>query len=176
MAPLSDEKWEQLAPLLHIKEYAKGDWLLKEGEICQEVNFLIKGLVRHYYVKEGNELTRQFFFENGFSMDMASAVSQQPSRVNIQTLEDCQILKIPFSVLESLTPLFIIALKDNVVHIANRVAAVFLDSPEEQYLELVRTRPKVIQRVPQFLIASYLGITPEGLSRIKKRIADRERS
>ncbi len=174
--PLSDEKWDAMSPLLRIQSFAKGDFLLRVGEVSEHVYFLIEGLVRHYYVKDGNEFTRQFFFENGFSMDMASAVSGQPCRLSIQAVEPTQVVSTPFHILQSISPMFIGALIDNVIHISNRMAAVFLDSPEEQYLQLVTNRPKVMQRVPQFMIASYLGITPEGLSRIKKRIADRERS
>ncbi|MCI4667755.1 MAG: Crp/Fnr family transcriptional regulator [Bacteroidia bacterium] len=176
-ANLSEEAIDKLSAFLRPASFPKGSFLSTPGKVIQEFFFINKGLVRQFYLKDGNEFIRQFFFENGFSNDMASAESGQASRLYMQAIEDTEVVVIPYSLMEKLPAgVYKSALADNLIHVANRMASIFLDSPEEQYLQLLQLRPKVIQRVPQYMIASYLGITPEGLSRIKKRLADRERS
>lgn len=172
--PISDEMWEDIESQSRIIKLAKGDFLLREGDICRETYFIKHGLLRMYYLKDGVESIRQFFFENGLSGDFVSAFTQSPTRLNFDVLEDTEIIAMSIDLLHQYPRVKEAALTDTLFHVSNRLSSIFLDSPEEKYRELIKGRPKVIQRIPQYMIASYIGVTPEGLSRIKKRIAKEE--
>ncbi|MEL6133191.1 MAG: Crp/Fnr family transcriptional regulator [Bacteroidota bacterium] len=174
--PLSDSEWQRIQAAIRTQHFAKGEVLQQEGQIAQDVYFIVQGLLRIYYVKGGNEFTRQFFFENGFVTDLASCISGQPTRLFIDAVEPTEVLRIPYSELEKLKAAKEQVLSTAYVKVVDRMASIFLDSPEEKYRQLVAQRPKVMQRIPQYMIASYVGVTPEGLSRIKKRMADADRS
>jgi CRP/FNR family transcriptional regulator, anaerobic regulatory protein len=168
--PISDEMWEAICAQLKMVSLRKGASLLKAGEVCRHLYYLRQGLLRMYYLKEGEEHIRQFFFENGLTTDLMSALTGEPSRLHFDALEDTEVVLIPIELMHRF-PLFKEkALTDNLFHVSNRMASIFLDSPEEKYRQLLAERPKVIQRIPQYMIAAYIGVTPEGLSRIKRRM------
>ncbi len=183
LSPLSEAEWQTFQAILTVREVARGQWLLSQGETCREAYFIEHGLVRLYYIKDGEEKTRQFFFEHMFVTDPTSLIAQSPSSLYLQTLEDSRLLVIPRDALYALYEssmnfqrLGRLIAEYNLMGIANRMDSLFFYSPEERYLNLLKNRPRVSQRIPQYMIASYLGVTPEGLSRIKKRLADQERS
>ena len=176
LQPLSDAEWHRIQAAIRTQHFSKGDVLQREGKVAQDVYFIVQGLLRVYYVKEGNEFTRQFFFENGFALDLASCISRQPTRLFIDAVEPTEVLRIPYSELDRLKVAKEHVLSNAYVKVVERMSSIFLDSPEEKYRQLVTQRPKVMQRIPQYMIASYIGVTPEGLSRIKKRMADSDRS
>lgn len=172
--PQADEIWGTIAPQLGTITLKKGEFLLRAGEHCRHMYYLRRGLIRMYYLKNGEEYIRQFFFENGLTTDLVSALSGQPSRLNFDAVEDTELVSIPLALLDEF-PLFKAqALQDTLVNVSNRMASIFLDSPEEKYRQLLAERPKVIQRIPQYMVAAYIGVTPEGLSRIKRRIHRRD--
>lgn len=169
--PVTDDMWEDVLSCAQIRKVPKGSFILRHGEICQESYFISKGLIRMYYLRNGEEHIRQFFFENGLISDLVSAFTRTPSRLNFDALEDCELIVMPIDLLHRYPQFKEVAMLDGLYHVSNRMASIFMDTPEEKYRELVAGRPKVIQRIPQYMIASYIGVTPEGLSRIKKRIA-----
>lgn len=174
--PVADEYWNQIESLITPVDTQKGDFLLRAGDTCHKIYFIEKGLLRFYYLKNGQEFIRQFFFEGGFVTDHVSAFSKIPSRLNIDVLEPGRVHAIPYAFFQETTSFFHHAIYEALFHVSNRMASIFLDTPEEKYLELLSSRPKVIQRIPQYMIASYIGVTPEGLSRIKRRIAKNKSS
>lgn len=168
--PISKEAEEMLRTLCHTVTLKKGDFLLREGETVQYSYFIEKGLIRMYYLREGQEFIRQFFFEGGLITDLVSALMKLPTRLHIDALEDTRIIAIPVSILHQYKVFKNHAMEQALFHVSNRMASIFLDSPEEKYRHLLNERPKVIQRIPQYMIAAYIGVTPEGLSRIKRRM------
>ncbi len=168
--PISDELWEAALPSLQTSTYQKGDFILKAGEVCRHMYFLRHGMIRMYYLKDGEEHIRQFFFENGLTSDLVSALTGAPTRLHFDAIETTEIVNIPIELMHRFPIFKEKALMGTLFHVSNRMASIFLDSPEEKYRQLVAERPKVIQRIPQYMVASYVGVTPEGLSRIKKRI------
>lgn len=177
------DEWQTFQSLLKKKTVPKNTFILRPGEICQTTYFINRGLVRLYYVKDGEEKIRQFFFEQSFFTDITSFLTQQPANLYLQALEDTELVTIPRDPLNKLYDSSLnfqrmgrMIAEYTVLGIANRMDSLFLYSPEERYLNLIRNRPRVSQRIPQYMIASYLGVTPEGLSRIKRRVADQERS
>jgi CRP-like cAMP-binding protein len=130
--------------------------------------------VRYYYVlANGEERTRQFFFENGWISDYQSFLMRTPSDTYIQALEAVDALLIRREAIERIYDevpradrFGRLMAEQAVMGMRRRSQALLSQSPEERYLELLRTRPKVVERVPLYHIASYLGIQPESLSRI----------
>lgn len=174
---IDDELEKALESNLMIKEFPKKTLLLKEGEFSRECYFVLKGLIRTFYIRNGEEVTTDFTLEE----DVASPScygGDTPSGVYLECMEDSLVIvgspeieAVMFKKYPKLETLSrIIGEK-----ILNRTKDSFnqfkLLSPEERYLYLIKINPEIIQRVPQYQIASYLGIKPESLSRIRKRIS-----
>ena len=154
--------------------------LIREGEVCRQAYFIHEGCLRYYYTTpEGEERTGQFFFEGDWYGDFYSFTTGAPADEYIQTLEDCQLLTLDrFALLDLFDrhPVFErwgrLMAEQAFIGLKNR-NSVFLNlTPEERYQRLLANRPKVIQRVPQRHIASYLGIHPASLSRIRRRLGN----
>jgi len=180
--PLNDAEFSELSSRLVKKVIPKGALLLEANQPCNHVAFITKGHFRTFCMINDEEVTYNFFFEGNFFSDYASFVSREPSIENHQALVDCEVLllshtdtqtlfeKIPaWQKFGRLMAEFIL------VRIVQRNKAMLFLSPEDQYLNLMKERPKVIANIPQHYIASYLGIKPESLSRIRKRLAQNKK-
>ena len=175
---LSPEELLLLSSKLKVKELKRKDFLLREGETCSFTAFITAGCLRYFYNHDGQERTGQFFFENSWYSDYESFISDEPSTQNIQALEATRLLILPKASLYQLyeeNPKFErfgrIMAENAYLGCRQKNMTLLTESPEEQYLHLLKTRPKIIERVSQIHIASFLGIQPESLSRIRKRIA-----
>jgi CRP/FNR family transcriptional regulator, anaerobic regulatory protein len=176
---IQKETLELFCSKLIPKHVAKKEFLVRQGETCRHIVFINEGLMRLYYDVEGEEHVRQFHFERSFCSEYQSFLTQQPAQMSLQALEDTELLLISHTDLHALFRLNQeferigrILAEQSFIFVSQRFASILLESPEERYQILVRERPKVVQRVPQYMIASYLGITPEALSRIRKRLAE----
>ncbi len=161
------------------KHLPKKEFLVRQGETCRHIAFINEGLLRLYYDVEGEEHIRQFHFERSFCSEYQSFLTEKPALMSLQALEECDLLLMPHADLYALFRLNKeferigrVLAEQSFIFVSQRFASMLLESPEERYQLLVRERPKVVQRVPQYMIASYLGITPEALSRIRKRLAE----
>jgi CRP-like cAMP-binding protein len=162
-----------------LKEYSKNEVLFKDGTIATSINFVIEGCVRLFYNVNGNEKTAYFYTEGKFFCANESFLTETPARENFQALENTVVMSIHKTIDVELLknyPNFEIieryALLDELIT-NNRIIESFVSkSPQERYIELLRKNRDLFQRVPQHYIASYLGISPESLSRIRKRIAN----
>lgn len=179
---LSEEEVQIIKKHNLIKEYKKNTILLSEGQVSKECYLVLKGCVRSYYLLDGEEKTNAFYTENE-PITPISYTKKSPSEYYLSCLEDC-ILSIgtPEKTNHFLNefPKFasLIATISNELLADNQV--LFDDfknlPPEKRYLKLLEKRPDLIKRVPQYHLASYLGIKPQSLSRIRKRISDFSRS
>lgn len=165
-----------------LKTYKRKEVILAEGEVCRYLYFINKGCFRYFYNKDGEENTGQFFFENGWYSDLDSFLTGEPSEQTIQALEPTELLLIAKENLYRLydqAPIFErfgrLILERSFIGVRNKNKNLTNLSPGENYLLLIRERPKVLERVALQYIASYLGIKPESLSRIRKRIFDESR-
>lgn len=182
LVPLTEADYEAFtAPLQHL-ELKKKAFLLREGDICRHVAYIENGCLRYFYNVNGEEHTGQFFFENGWYTDYDSFLRHVPSTQNIQALEPSRVWLMPRAALYQLyeeRPVFERFGRLMAEHafqgLRTRNDALLNLTPEERYLRLLRERPKVVARVPQHYIASHLGLKPESLSRIRKRLADNRR-
>jgi len=174
---LTNEEFDLFLGCLQSQKLKRKEVLIAEGDICRYAYFIKKGCLRYFHNMDGEEITGQFFFENGWYTDYESFLLQKPSKQNIDALEPTELILLPKSDLLNLyitIPKFEkfgrIMAENAFMGLRNRTELLTQQSAEERYLKLVKERPKVIERVPQHYIASYLGIKPPSLSRIRKRI------
>jgi CRP-like cAMP-binding protein len=153
--------------------------LAEEGKIAKELYFINKGLVRLYYTKDGEEITGYIFKENLFASSYDSFLRQVPSIQTLEALEDCDLLVIHKNELEklyeTLPKMQILARKvaeQRFINAQMMLSSFILDSPEERYRKFEEQHGDLLLRVPHHIIASYLGITPVSLSRIRKRLME----
>lgn len=177
-APLTDAEWNALVPHLSIITLQKHQCFVNQGEIASQVAFVLDGLFRQFYMKDGDERTTYFFLEEQLVGAYMSCVTGQPSPVTIEALSDSTCIGFPYTVLTTLFSqyngwqLFGRRFAEYImVALEERMAGLLTRSPEERYLDLLQGNQKdLLQRVPQHYIANYLGITPVSMSRIRNRI------
>ncbi len=174
--PLTAEEIDLIAAKTIVKEYKKGDILLREGQIPTKCYMVVEGCVREYFLKDGEEKSTAFFTESDtFTPQLPNG---EPSKYSWECVEDCILTVSTNNFAEELLTL-IPRLEEVFRQIAiNKINTAKADwsefissSPEERYLNLQNKRPDIFNRVPQHQIASYLGMTPQSLSRIRKRIS-----
>ncbi len=174
--PINKELEEAIIKSGFIKSFGKGTLLLEEGKISNECYFIINGCIRSFYIKDGEEKTTEFYTEDQ-AVTPSVYGKKNPSEYYLECVEDTVAgvgtpeleteMYQKFPQIESLNR----ALGEAIMAKYQDTFAEFkMASPEERYLNLLTNRPDLIQRVPQHQIASYLGIKPESLSRIRKRI------
>jgi len=172
----NEAEWLLFSESMIIKHYKKGEYFLEEGNPCNHVGFTIKGILGYYYLINGVEHMRGFYFPNDFFSNYKCFLLNNKSTAYIQALEDCSVILIhkdEINMLNDKIPTFH-KLSQNMlekiyISLSEKFELFFLKTAKERYFKLISERPKLIQKIPQYMIASYLGITPEGLSRIKKR-------
>jgi CRP-like cAMP-binding protein len=170
--------FERLLNKIIVKEIPSGTTLLSEGDIATKLFLVINGCLRTYFIKEsGIEITSQFFIEGQMVSSFESAMTGTPSRQYIAAIEDSiigfiQITNFKKMISESGHGMYhfnkyLIA---RLIFYMNHHASFILDNPEKRYKKLLQDNPELVSRLPQQYIASYLGITPVSLSRIRTRL------
>jgi CRP-like cAMP-binding protein len=176
---LSEAEQKLVKTFFSPKKIRKKQYLLQEGNICRHLAFVEKGLLRSYNVDEkGIEHMIHFAWEGWWMADMLSFLSNEPSTYHIDAIEDAELLLISQQDFEEMllkVPVmeryFRILFQNNIISKERRLISSITNSAEEKYIHLTATNPELIKRIPQQLVASYLGITPETLSRIKNKLA-----
>ncbi|SHN30021.1 Crp/Fnr family transcriptional regulator [Chitinophaga sp. CF418] len=172
---LTPEELEIFHSLLQFRKVKKKSFLLKEGEICDYEAYILKGCVRTFYVdKQGVETNLTFAVEDWWVADISSFSEQQPSRQNIETLEDCELLTISYEDKNTLyqkvpkfEKLFRMLLQRTAGVMQQRIYASISQTAEERYLAFIEKYPAIVQRIPQHHIARYIGVSPEFLSKVR---------
>jgi CRP-like cAMP-binding protein len=171
---------DHISPLITKRAIRKNDFLLHEGIVCRKLSFITKGVCYKYIMREKGECVIQFYDEGGIAGDYCSFINQEPGKYCIKTLEDLEVQELKYSDINLLcntSPVFERVYRKiaehYLGHMADRLFSFQHEGPVKRYLNLLRERPVLIQRVPLYLIASYLGITPVGLSKIRSRISNK---
>lgn len=167
---------------IHIKHVKKGQVLMRAGDICKDTFFVNKGLIRMYNVdKNGKEHLLYFAPENWFLVDRSSFYLNEPTDYYIDAIEDSEILLLTpeyHEYLSSNQPSTLgrqnILLNNHIRNLQKRITQLLGATAEERYLDFLKTYPNIFERVPQWMVASYLGITPESLSRVRKELVKRK--
>ncbi len=175
---LNEAESEFFHSVLQPKNLKKKTFLLHENEVCQFETYIIKGCIRTFYVNEnGFEVNLQFAIEDWWVGDVASFSEGKPSRMFIQTMEDCEVLMIGREQKEALFQrvpkferLFRLIIQRNLAALQNRFFSTVSQPAEVRYLEFLEKYPTIPQRIPQHYIASFLGISPEFLSKIRAKL------
>jgi len=162
-----------------VKKLRKRQYLLQEGEICKSVAFVSNGMLRSYLVDEkNNEHIIQFAPEGWFISDLSSFITGDLSNLNIDAIENSELVLVSQAAhihLEKIIPEFFrfnyMQYRGAYIALQKRLSGMFTLSAEEKYVKLLSIYPDIAQRVPQHMIASYLGLKPETLSRVRKKLA-----
>ncbi len=177
--PITEEDQEMIKNYLTVKKLRKKQYLLQEEDVCKFVAFVEKGALRLYRAGEdGTEHIVQFALDGWFMTDLYSFFTNEPSIYNIDAIEDSELLIISRTANEELRKRsakfqeFIFqATSEAYIQMERRLTSAISLSLEERFKELTTNHPDIIQRVPQYMIASYMGLTPETLSRVRNRIS-----
>ena len=178
IAELDKEEVELIKSSFKPFSLSKGTFFLRAGEVNKFVAFLQKGLVRYFVYKNDEESTFEFTKEGEFIADYQSFNNNSASLQNIQAIEDCELLIINYTDVQTI---FKTTKNGNLIgrHIiehrfdvmVSRLLALYMQNPEERYKSFVSQYADLTQRIPQYLIASFVGVQPQSLSRIRKRFA-----
>ncbi len=180
---LSDAERVTVDQLIPIKKYNKGQVLLQAGEVAKACYFNIKGCVRSYQIKDGEERTTQFYVEGEPIASLLSYLNKTPATHYLECVEESTLAVLYYEneqELYSIHPKFESLCRTSIEQEFGKQQEILQNyltkNPEERYLMLQETRPDLLHRVPQYHLATFLGVQPESLSRIRKRIALKSRS
>ncbi|OLY93823.1 cAMP-binding domain of CRP or a regulatory subunit of cAMP-dependent protein kinases [Cnuella takakiae] len=176
---LSEQEMEYVKGLLKPKKLRRKQYLLQEGDVCREIGFVEKGALRAYSVDEGGtERIIQFALEGWLIADLYSFLTAEAATYSIDAIEDAELLLISRSAHEELLrnlPQYEtytrLSITNAYIAMQRRITSIISTTPEDRYADFIAKYPQIAQRVPQHMIASYIGLTPETLSRVRKRMA-----
>ncbi len=174
---ISDSEIELFQSHLTTKTIGKKEYLLKEGKTCTSRYFITKGYFRHFYIdNKSNEQIIHFGIENWWITDYASLVNKTPSKMYIQALENAEYLELSQESLENLylklpkiERFFRIIMEKTYIASQQRIEFMFSLSGKQLYEKFTHSNPEFSKRVPQYMLASYLGVSPEFISKIKSK-------
>ncbi|HSC53535.1 MAG TPA: Crp/Fnr family transcriptional regulator [Phnomibacter sp.] len=179
ISPLQEETWRRVEQLFTEKTLFKGDCFINEGEQAKQIGFLTSGIIRAFYRNnEGIEYNKHFFIPHNIVGGYSSLVTSTPNKIILQTLSECKILVANYSEVLKLYDLF-----PDFERVGRRLAELFFVNKEQREIEIVllnaderywifrKKYPQLEEQIPQYHIASYLGITPTQLSRIRRKFS-----
>jgi CRP-like cAMP-binding protein len=178
---LTSKEVDRINELFKEKQIKKGDFFLTDGQVCKQVGFIIKGLIRYYINHNGEDKTYAFGQENNFICNYESFLPQTPSTKIIQALEDCEMLVISFADLQTFYKSIAhgerfgrLVIGQVFIELLQDLSSFYTDTPEYRYETFLKKHPDLQQRISQYHIASYVGVKPQSLSRIRKRISNQK--
>ncbi|MEQ9426508.1 MAG: Crp/Fnr family transcriptional regulator [Cyclobacteriaceae bacterium] len=173
---LSDPELDDISSKFRFKSIKKNHYLFGQGDVCKDLVFVEKGCLRLYYLKDGIEISVWFAFEQSSAIEIYSFISGEPSNYFLQAIEDTEVLFLPKSELNKLyhqqpkmQEMMRNYWEDVILHLVDRFTALQKDSAEKRYLDLLE-KPEYLKSIPQKYLASFIGVTPTSLSRIRKQI------
>jgi CRP-like cAMP-binding protein len=176
--PLNLTEKKLIENLFKEKKYGKGDFFLAEREICKQIGFITKGIMRYYINDDGEDKTYGFSQENDFVCNYESFVPQTPSSQIIQALENCELFVISYDDLQDFYSKVKggerfgrLVIEQVFIQTSKERNSFYTDPPELRYEKFIRQHPRLQQRLSQYHIASYVGVKPQSLSRIRKRLS-----
>jgi len=175
---LNDEEVTVLLTKIAFRKYLKGQYVVQQGDICKNSCFVLSGCTKTFYMdSQGQEHIVMFSIEDWWSSDIGSFITQTPADFNIQCLENTELAIFSYDIIEELYSeipklerFFRQVVERGLIASQKRIVRSFSMTAKEQYLYFRNQYPKIEQRIPQYMIASYLGITKEFLSKIKSQL------
>ena len=174
---LNEQEIKAISENVVVRSFKKGTILLEEGQISKECYSVLKGCIRQYYLIDGNEKTTAFFTEGEAVASFSSYINQTPSKHYLVCVEDSSLTvgtkekeTEMISKFPKLEPIIRSEMEKNAGKAQEEHSFFITTSPEQRYINLIKNKPELLNRIPQHQIASFLGIKPESLSRLRKRI------
>jgi CRP-like cAMP-binding protein len=174
---MQEKEWHIIQEKFTVQQLKKDELLTRNGEVCNKVSFIRKGLLRMFYLVDGKEICVGFGRENEYLAQYDSFLTRTPSAGNIDALEDCELLNLSYDDIQNLYQSFPVFERFGrkvaemlFIMISSQTNRLLTLTPEERYQQLQEEQSYILQRVPQYMIASYIGITPEHLSRLRKKL------
>jgi len=175
---LTEPEAQAIADSMEIRKYRKGAVLLKEGQISRECYFVLKGCVRSFILQEGSEKIDNFFIEEDWIIALDSFLYQKPSLHYLVCCEDTELVvgttrkeQTGYDEQPGFESIARKIMEQSFTQMQTDMRTHYTETPETRYKKLLKERPSLIQRVPQYQIASYIGVQPETLSRMRARMA-----
>ena len=179
LVPIPEDDWKMLLPHLSLKQYKRRALFTSPGQIETKIGFINKGSFRWYLINDkGKEINYHFYFDGGFVSAFDSYVNQMPSGLYLEAMKDSEVILLPDRM--KLMSIFdkshyferILRLSTGIAYkeAAQRTQDLLSLNHEQRYMNLIKSFPGIFQRIPLHYIASYLNMTPETLSRIRKRV------
>jgi CRP-like cAMP-binding protein len=181
ISPLQDETWSRIEKLFSEKTLQKGEYFINEGETAKQIGFLTSGIIRAFYRNnEGLEYNKHFFISQNIVGGYSSLVTSTPNKIIQQTLSECKLLIANYAEITKLYDLF-----PDFERVGRRLAELYFVNKEQREIEIVllnaderylifrKEYPQLELQIPQYHIASYLGITPTQLSRIRRKFCEK---
>ena len=171
---MTHDELDVLESILVPMKFQKGEFILKEGEVCTNIYWVVKGLIRQFYFKNDKELTEHMAIENTICMSIESLFKEKPSNMQIQAIEPTIIFALPKARLEheavrntNIQMLYRKILEESLIISQIHADLMRFESAQERYKKLCKQNPQVAMRAPLVYIANYLQMTPETLSRVR---------
>lgn len=172
--PLSEKDCADILNILETRQLKKGEHWLEEGKVNYNVAFVEEGYLRRYWLKDGNEITDTFYFDNELCVDLPSIISKTKALSNVVAMQRTSLTIFPYEAFNklcgqsmALEHLNRILVQDSLLRFYARTASFILKTPKERYEDLVNAKSPILQKATQYHIASYLGIGPQHLSRLR---------
>ncbi|MFB9845269.1 Crp/Fnr family transcriptional regulator [Mucilaginibacter ginsenosidivorans] len=176
----NEAEWILFSQHLTFSALKKKHYFAEYGKVCDRVGFIVSGAVRYFHMKDGQDITGYFSFENEFVSSYKSYLTGQPGYVYVQALEDTKLITFTRRDMDQMLANPMLAYKmerfgrlvaeQYLCCYEDRMVSFITQTPEERYLNLLNTGREILQRMPQHYIANFLGITPVSLSRIRRRV------
>jgi CRP/FNR family transcriptional regulator, anaerobic regulatory protein len=156
-------------------EIKKGDYFIKEGQVCRKIAFINGGMIRHFYATDSKEVTRWVSLENHFCTSLFSFIKQEKSFENMEAIQDCELLSITrqgweemYATLPAFKEIWVKSMEASSINMEERIFSFVAKNADERYAYMLNRWPQFIQKVPVQYVASMLGTTPRHLSRIRR--------
>lgn len=174
---LSDQERQIITEIFKPFELKKGDYFSEMDKLNNKVGFLVEGLVYYYVRKEDDEPITDFTKEGEFVSEYHTFINQTKATQSIKAIEDCKFLVMDYNAIQRLyneikegNKFGRMILEHRFGIVVNQLLSLYMHSPEERYLFFIENYPDLVQRIPQYLIAGFIGVKPQSLSRIRKRL------
>ena len=177
ITPLSEEESKAITESMVVKTFNKGTLLLKEGQLSLDTYFVMEGCIREFILVDGEEKTTNFFTEDQWVISLNNFNPKARTTHNLQCVEDTTVVvgneqgaQEMFKEFPRFETISRVVMEVFFAEQKELLTSFLTGTPEQRYLKLLQTRPHLFQRIPQYQLASYIGVKPESLSRIRKRI------
>lgn len=168
------DELDTLESILVPMKFAKGELILREGEVCRDIMYVCRGLIRQFYYKNGKELTEHISVEGGIVMCIESLFRQEPTRLQVEALEPTLVYSMPMKKLEevalhnvNIQMMYRKILEESLILSQVHADLVRFETAQDRYKKMCKLMPQVVLRAPLVYVASYLQMTPETLSRVR---------